>query len=197
MPRPRTFDEKEVITRAMLAFWKKGYGATSIRELEDATGISRISIYNAFRDKEGLFLAALRNYHQIAHAFLNEDFIAGGLDSIVALFESMAKRRPKDAPEHFGCLMVNSILDVHGISAEAHQIVMHCRKDLLSAFTSALRQARRDGEIDATDREIKDRAEFLVAVMWGCRTTSRLAGDALAGRGIAKTAAAMACGWRV
>lgn len=46
----------------MLAFWKSGYNATSIQELEQATGLKRTSIYNAFGDKRQLFRRALQRY---------------------------------------------------------------------------------------------------------------------------------------
>ncbi|MEM9360879.1 MAG: TetR family transcriptional regulator, partial [Pseudomonadota bacterium] len=56
MARPRSFDEATVVNAAMIAFWKLGYCETPIGALEDATGLKRVSIYNAFGDKEGLFL---------------------------------------------------------------------------------------------------------------------------------------------
>src|SRR5260370_28545545 len=58
----RQFDRDAVIDRAMILFWRKGYGATSIQDLEKATRLRRGSLYNAFGDKQGLFIAALKRY---------------------------------------------------------------------------------------------------------------------------------------
>ena len=44
------------------AFWSKGYGATSTRDLAQQTGLSVTSLYNAFGDKQSLFRHALRHY---------------------------------------------------------------------------------------------------------------------------------------
>src|SRR5262249_56057834 len=41
---------------------RKGYGGTSIQDLEKATRLRRGSLYNAFGDKQGLFVAALKRY---------------------------------------------------------------------------------------------------------------------------------------
>src|SRR5262245_60148529 len=51
-----------VVDRAMMLFWRKGYGGTSIQHLEKATRLRRGSLYNAFGDKQGLFVAALKRY---------------------------------------------------------------------------------------------------------------------------------------
>ncbi len=41
----------------MTVFWRKGYEATSIDDLVQATGINRASMYGTFGSKEGLLLA--------------------------------------------------------------------------------------------------------------------------------------------
>src|SRR5262245_38332898 len=58
----RQFDHGTVVDRAMMLFWRKSYGRTSIQDLEKATRLRRGSLYNAFGDKQGLFVAALKRY---------------------------------------------------------------------------------------------------------------------------------------
>ena len=55
----KQFDPAAALDRALAVFWHKGYEATSIQDLELATGLGRGSLYNAFKDKESLFLEAL------------------------------------------------------------------------------------------------------------------------------------------
>ncbi|MEM8837585.1 MAG: TetR/AcrR family transcriptional regulator [Pseudomonadota bacterium] len=187
MARPRSFDEDEIIEKAMFAFWRQGYEATSIGDLEDATGISRISIYNAFGDKEGLFLKALRRYHGIAHDFFNDGFVEGGLRSIVNLFETIASDKPDDAPQRFGCMLVNTVLDVETVGVKAEAIIEECRNDMLAAFSGAIDHAAKNGEIEARPEKTRDRSEFLVGAMWGCWTTARSQRSTSAAHGIART----------
>jgi AcrR family transcriptional regulator len=72
MARPRTFDEDDVLERALQAFWARGYEGTSMADIEEATGLGRASIYAAFGDKEGLFVKVLerfmRRYDPLADA---------------------------------------------------------------------------------------------------------------------------------
>ena len=56
------FDEPAVIRAAMEVFWRHGYAASSINQLTTATGLSRSSLYQRFRDKDGLFQEALSAY---------------------------------------------------------------------------------------------------------------------------------------
>src|SRR5262249_53835635 len=62
MPRPREFDELAALEAAIDCFWKRGFEATSVRDLADAMGISAPSLYNAYGDKRALFAQALDRY---------------------------------------------------------------------------------------------------------------------------------------
>ena len=62
MPRPRKFDESDVIAAARDEFWTRGYAATSVDDLTAATGLGKGSLYGAFGDKHGLFMRALDDY---------------------------------------------------------------------------------------------------------------------------------------
>lgn len=199
MARPRTFDEAEVISKAMLAFWQNGYESTSIGMLEEATGISRISLYNTFGDKSKLFLKALNKYSADAlDYFQSESFTEGGLDSIIGLFESAAKKKPADAPEQFGCLMLNTILDIDSAGDEAKDIVIATRKAMIKGFSSAMTIAMSRGEMKkVTTTELKDRGDFLVGALWGGRMTVRLHGNVTMARGVARTVVTVVNSWRV
>jgi TetR/AcrR family transcriptional repressor of nem operon len=62
MARTREFDTEAAVERAMRVFWCKGYEATSISDLVEATGVQRGSLYAAFGSKQGLYHAALDRY---------------------------------------------------------------------------------------------------------------------------------------
>lgn len=72
MARPREFDKDQVIERAMLMFWEQGYEATSIRNLIETMGISSSSMYEAFGDKRGVFLAALARFCELERARITQ-----------------------------------------------------------------------------------------------------------------------------
>ena len=60
--RPRSFDTEATLANATLAFWQRGYAATSMDDLSAATGLNRPSLYGAFGDKHALYLQALQLY---------------------------------------------------------------------------------------------------------------------------------------
>src|SRR5208282_1669827 len=62
--RPRAFEAETALTRAMDAFWKDGFAATSLDDLSAATGLTRPSLYGAFGDKRALYLQAYRQYRK-------------------------------------------------------------------------------------------------------------------------------------
>lgn len=173
MARPRGFDEDKVIEKAMIIFWERGYESTSISDLEQATGLSRISIYNTFGDKEGLFLRTLDLYHNNA-TLAFEKIAKGGLEDIERFFEWFARPSSLNASSQSGCLMVNTILDIWQTDTAVCEKVEGYRNMLLSIYTRALQNAKEKGEMEATVAEIADRAEFLVGAQWGAGTVARL-----------------------
>ena len=116
MARTRSFDENEVLGGAMQAFRRHGYEGVSVRQLEQATGLTSGSIYNAYGDKDGLFRAALAHYV--------DGFVAGRLaahagpgatlDDLEELFLSLFREPLTDG---FGCLVTNSAIEFGGAGA--------------------------------------------------------------------------------
>ena len=62
MARPREFDETDAIRVAADTFWRRGYQATSIKDVEEATGLTAGSLYKAYGSKRELFALCLEQY---------------------------------------------------------------------------------------------------------------------------------------
>lgn len=60
--RPREFDIGTALDAAIEVFWAKGYDGASLSDLTAALGITRPSLYAAFKDKRGLYLKAIERY---------------------------------------------------------------------------------------------------------------------------------------
>src|SRR4051794_22316561 len=58
----RQFDEQVVIASALDVFWRKGLHDATMQDLAAATGVQRGSLYNAYGDKEAIFLRAFDQY---------------------------------------------------------------------------------------------------------------------------------------
>lgn len=64
MPRPREFDKDDVLDKAMMLFWARGFETASVRDLTGVMGISSSSLYETFGDKHAVYMAALERYCQ-------------------------------------------------------------------------------------------------------------------------------------
>src|ERR1700692_295496 len=58
----RQFDEDALLEAALKTFWQNGFAATSMIDVAEATGVQRGSLYNAYGDKERLFLLPFDPY---------------------------------------------------------------------------------------------------------------------------------------
>jgi TetR/AcrR family transcriptional repressor of nem operon len=107
----KQFDRDDVLDRAMALFWRRGYEATSIRDLVTATGINRGSIYATFGDKQGLFLAVLDRYgEKIANPLMAQLDDPDPRRAIQRMFESIIQRT-SDPRFPRGCLNTNTSLE--------------------------------------------------------------------------------------
>lgn len=60
--RPRQVTEEEALEAAMRVFWSEGYDGASMDRLSREMGMPRATIYQSFRDKEGLFLSVIAHF---------------------------------------------------------------------------------------------------------------------------------------
>ena len=69
-----------ILSAAAQSFFNDGYAATSIEQIAAAASVSKVTIYNHFNDKRGLFAAAVeRECEKLRGAFKLEDFAQGSL----------------------------------------------------------------------------------------------------------------------
>ncbi|HTU68968.1 MAG TPA: TetR/AcrR family transcriptional regulator [Candidatus Baltobacteraceae bacterium] len=163
MGRPKDFVIDEVLDRAAGVFWRAGYEATSIPELEAATGLGRGSLYNAFGDKERLFLAALDRYQtkfggpplaQLEH----EDVGEGIRCMLLAIVERMTS--PGVPP---GCLMTNSAVACTGNATPIESAVSRNVANMELSLERAIERAIHTKQIPAT-ADARQLARFYAAV---------------------------------
>jgi TetR/AcrR family transcriptional regulator, transcriptional repressor for nem operon len=164
MGRPKEFNTTDVVDRAMLLFWKKGYEASSIEDLTEATGIKRGSLYGAFRDKEGLFLAALQRYSEtLVNSMIMDLNDPDPRRAIEGLFETILQRtnRPGLPP---GCLITNTLLECRRGQDRITRAIGHSLGQLELAIYAVLCRAKSEGSL-ATTSDPKVLAHFFFGVV--------------------------------
>ncbi len=151
MPWEKTYNEEEVLTRAMEAFWARGYEATSMSDLVKATGINRGSMYAAFNDKRTLFIRALTHYDQRHRAEYLRSVRASSAPriAIITAFED-AIATAGDGTDRRGCLLVNTSLELSPHDAEIDNIVRASFNEVELFFRRNVEDGQAAGEIDPT-----------------------------------------------
>ena len=67
MARKKSLDEgrvprEEILQRASLLFYERGYGATSIRDIAEAVGLSSSTMYHHFANKQDVLYAIVDRF---------------------------------------------------------------------------------------------------------------------------------------
>ena len=118
--RPREFDMDAALDKALLVFSERGYHATSISELTEAMGLTSGSVYKAFKDKRGVFLAAFDRYRAIRRGKISESMVGAetGRDKLRALLGLYAVSSHGESGRR-GCLVVGSANEISTFDPEA------------------------------------------------------------------------------
>lgn len=173
--RPRAFDKDQALERALLLFWSRGYGATSVQDLVDALALERGSLYGAFGDKRSFYLAAVQLYWDTYERRLTEALEAGPV--LPALREVLAT--PVRAQEYAsdlgvpqGCMIGNTTAELVPHDAEASEIVARSHARFTRIVADALRRAQADGEV-RQDAGPEAQARLLLFTVQGLSLVSR------------------------
>jgi TetR/AcrR family transcriptional repressor of nem operon len=175
VPRTKGFETGDALDAAMQLFWRKGYAATSLRDLLDGMGIGYGSFYNAFGDKHALFLASLDRFRELRTSWIDEVLEDSGLGGIEEVF-----RRTVDGLVGFeprrGCLLANTAVELGPHDAEVAAKISRYVRRTEAVFERAVIRAQEAGEIPA-DRDPRAMACFLVNTLHGLRVLARVGTD--------------------
>jgi AcrR family transcriptional regulator len=153
MRRAHTYDRDTAIDAAMTLFWRKGYHATSLKDLEGALNMKPGSIYAAFDSKEALFGLSLQRYYERSLAGLRAA-LEGATSPLSALAGFLRKtaREPFDDPSRCACMLMKTVLnatpDEPQISERAGQYLDALRAEMARAFERAKALGELPPEVD-------------------------------------------------
>lgn len=172
MARKYEFDNEQALKSAMELFWKKGYRATSMKDIEDKTGLHPGSIYNSFGDKHALFIAAVEHYGEVVTtrmiSVLKEE--GSPLENIRSFFIKLA-----NTPSHIksmGCLLSNTVVELAPHEEETARSINKIMDRIETAFLNCLETAKEVGEI-SPDCNTKAIASYLSTCTHGLIVTGK------------------------
>lgn len=172
MPWTKSFNEQEVLNKAMRVFWKKGFDSTSIADLIESTGLNRGSLYNAYGGKQQLFVKALLNYDQSRlRALASLEALDNPNMAISKFFDNHVSASVAD-PDRKGCFLFNTASDVYAHDQQVNQIVTNG----IGQIEAFLRRCIEVGQVRGSIRDDlvpANTAKTLLALALAIRVLSR------------------------
>jgi TetR/AcrR family transcriptional regulator, transcriptional repressor for nem operon len=164
--RPREFDIDEVVCDAMEVFQTRGYAGTSLVDLIGGTGLTRGSLYKAFKDKRTLFLAALDRYMTAGTEKLRSILATGSpLDAIRKALRQIARSSACELGRR-GCLVVASATELAAKDKQIRQQIGRGFSRIEKLLEDAIRRGQETGEIKS-QRDPAALSRFLLCTMEG------------------------------
>ncbi|MEO1052728.1 MAG: TetR/AcrR family transcriptional regulator [Bacteroidota bacterium] len=174
MARTKTFDEQEVLEKAMELFWRKGFAATGMQDLVDHMGINRASLYGTFGDKEQLFRKAFEHYQKsnkdnMITFVASQPNVKEGLQRLfdLAIEESVSDKDRK------GCFVVNTTTELIPGHDEMLSVLSKNKKGFEQFFLDYLKKGEEEGQFEK-GKDLASIASLLFTLYNGLRVVAKI-----------------------
>jgi len=171
--RPREFDLDSALDKAISTFSENGYHAASLGKLTAAMEIAEGSLYKAFHDKRGVYLAAFDRYVMLRGERLAQELASTrtGRERVRAVLAIYAEYSHGKTGRR-GCLVVSSAVDLASSDPEMAKrvaVVLASQERRLVAF---IREGQEDSSI-ASRVDAAVVARLLLCVVQGMRVLGK------------------------
>ncbi len=166
-----------IIMKAAELFNQQGYFGSSISDIMQVTGLRKGGIYNHFKNKDELALAAFDYAVQVlsnryAEAIKGKTSAVDQLISVVSIYEDVIENPPLTG----GCPLLNTAIE----SDDTHPALREKAQEAMSQFLRfiqlIIKKGMRNGELKA-DLHPESVAIFIISAMEGAVMTSKLYHD--------------------
>lgn len=144
--RPRSFDRATALEKALMAFWERGYEATSVSDLTRVMDIGAPSLYAAFGDKRSLFEEVVQEYGT-RYGFFTERALAEEPTARAAVERTLREAAVQyTEPGHpHGCLVIHAAANCS--TPEVEQSLRARRNANIAAFENRIKADIAAGEL--------------------------------------------------
>lgn len=174
--RPKSFNEEDVLNKAIDIFWNNGYEATSTETLLMGMDINRGSLYHSFGSKKELFAKSL-DFFAINSTKAIEQLIHDSdnpVEGIKKFFMSLASSSMEE--HNKGCFMCNTIAELNNVDQELTSKASVNLKKLENVFLKYIEIAKNNKQL-TTKEDSKVLARYLLNLWNGINITRRIYKD--------------------
>ncbi|MEC3908091.1 TetR/AcrR family transcriptional regulator [Tamlana sp. 2201CG12-4] len=187
MPKVETFDKSLVIQQATNVFHDKGYNATSMQDLVDATGLNRSSIYNSFESKHNLFLECMAAYQNRYQVKISNTLLKANnpLEAIHFIFDLYLNEIAIDKDKR-GCMLVNCKSEMANHDKAITNFLNKNQDQTVYLLEDLVKKGQKENLINNI-KTYKEYALYLYSSIQGFRMTGILISDKAQLQSIIKT----------
>jgi len=171
--RLKSYDRDDVARKAMHAFWRNGFHASSTKQLASDMDINVYSLFAEFGSKQGLFEAALDSYGRdvVTSLFSALSQPGAGLKELSDLI-AMHGRAASSRQGELGCFYCNTATE-RGAEDGASQTVFSVHIDRVQKIVQrALQNAKEAGDLKP-EISCKDQSCLVIAAFQGLSVLMR------------------------
>ena len=190
MARYREFERADVIDKSIDVFLSKGYGATAIKDIVNATNVHPGSLYNTFGNKKNIFKDALKRFVKVSqfNITLAEAEVAPPRATIEKLFIDLIESTNKRGSVG-RCLISRATMEVGGLDDEITNWLKTVFEESESLLCRLIERGQVAGEIKSS-RPATELAQFIAITVQGMQVMARFERNTEKLHAIAETALA-------
>jgi AcrR family transcriptional regulator len=181
----RQFDEESAFAQALETFWVKGYRATSMLDLAQATGVQRGSLYNAYGDKEEIFIRVFENYAKHFLIDARKALEQPDLHDALTAFFAFAIRSITHGTPARGCLSTKIAIEADQETPRQREALKAMLDELEASVLKVLDTREARAQLVIPPRQA---ASLIVTMTRGIAVMERVYGDS---RRLKQTASAL------
>lgn len=146
----------EIVKKSFLQFLNRGYKATSLKDLEQATGLTKGAFYYYFKDKQEILEAGIERYFSVMREETDED--VERVASLREYIDLVIRNKEEGADlsqKLFGCfvlevLFFQLVLEVASLFPDFRERIYTLSKMRLTRWEHVILKAKQGGEIRET-----------------------------------------------
>jgi AcrR family transcriptional regulator len=170
----RQFDEDSAFAQALDIFWRKGYRATSMLDLAEATGVQRGSLYNACGDKEEIFVRVFERYTERFLADARKSLDKADLRDALTSFFTFAIRSIAQGSPTRGCLSTKASIELDPEAPRLREALQRMLDELEVALLAVLDSKDARAQLAVPPQQA---ASIIVTMTRGIAVMERVYGD--------------------
>jgi len=170
----RQFDEEAMLEQALELFWRRGFANTTMQDLAAATGVQRGSLYNAYGDKDTLFLKVFERYRLRFVGQMREALARPRLrDALRSFFDFVITSMTTGTPTR-GCLSTKTALGNEVLDPSLQTVLRQLLDDIEAALVERLSQG---DEAEGLPIPVRQAARLVVTFTRGLVVVERVYAD--------------------